>query len=304
MACSMGEFDMDLDSTEFKSYRPSEEQVTSSPEPEPIADTPLRIISHKTLLENIQDLRYAEVKHRTYNPKAEYVKYRKIIVDWMTEVGHEYQLTGTTTEMAVNYLDRILAQSMVQKNHLQLVSLACILVAAKHEEEPDFVPTMEDLNLCTNKAYTVDLIRQMEVLVLRSLNWHLNVVTPLHFLTLYLDQGIVFHDDMVDNGKPQSDKMVNSVTKYALFFTDLCIQEYAFNQYLPSLLAAGIIAASRRAVRVHNVWTTRLKMMTGYGATEVHACYKHIYSHYEACFPSPQDHNISPERIAELEQQL
>ena len=109
------------------------------------------------------------------------------------------------------------------------VSCACV---AKHEEEPDFVPTFDELNQCTNNAYTVGLIRQVEVIVLNSLEWKLNVVTPLHFLNLYLDCGIVFEDDLLDGFKRISPKTVAYVNKYAFFLTDLCLQGKACSHYV------------------------------------------------------------------------
>jgi len=194
-----------------------------------------------------------------------------------------------TTHMAVNYLDRILGQTTVHKTRLQLVSLACILVAAKHEEEPDCVPTIDKLNGYTNFAYSPELVKEMEILVLKCLDWHLNVVIPLHFLNLFNYCNVVFDDDVIDGGKPHSEAIILYTQKYAYFFADLCLQEYTFQQYPPSLLVAGILAAARRAVRIEPVWNANLKVMTGYGAREVHACSKHIFSHYEVSFPNQND---------------
>jgi hypothetical protein len=44
----------------------------------------------------------------------------------------------------------------------------CVLYAAKYEELDDKVPSIEQLNECSNNAYTAALIRQMEVMVLNQ----------------------------------------------------------------------------------------------------------------------------------------
>ena len=50
--------------------------------------------------------------------------------------------------------------------------------------------------------------------------------------------------------RPLISKVPRYFKKYMDFFADLCQQEFAFLQYPPSLLAAAIVAASRRALRV------------------------------------------------------
>lgn len=64
--------------------------------------------------------------------QAKYQKHRRIIVDWMCEVGEEYKLCALTIHNAVRYLDRVLGGGVdVAKNQLQLVAMACVLVASK-----------------------------------------------------------------------------------------------------------------------------------------------------------------------------
>ena len=75
----------------------------------------------------------SEKKHRVYNESAKYLKHRRIIVDWMCEVGEEYKLSALTIHCAVRFLDRILSMLDVAKNRLQLVAMSCILIAAKYE---------------------------------------------------------------------------------------------------------------------------------------------------------------------------
>lgn len=74
-----------------------------------------------------------EKKHRVYNVQAKYLKHRRIIVDWMCEVGEEYKLSALCVHCAVRYLDRILSTLDVAKNQLQLVAMSAILIAAKYE---------------------------------------------------------------------------------------------------------------------------------------------------------------------------
>ena len=128
--------------------------------------------------------------------QAKYLKHRRTIVDWMCEVGEEYHLSALTIHCAVRYLDRLLGEADVPKNQLQLVAMACILVASKYEEAEDVIPTLIELNECSNNAYSLDSIKEMEVCVLRSLNWCLTIINPIHFLHYFLASGIVHENDV------------------------------------------------------------------------------------------------------------
>ena len=86
-------------------------------------------------------------------------------------------------------------------------------------------------------------------------------------------------------GEPLADKVLRYMKKYARFFADLSLQEYAFQQYKPSVMAAAIVAASRQALSVLPAWRPELEDLTLHRADEVTGCFKHLYSHFEANFP-------------------
>ena len=70
-------------------------------------------------------------KQHIFRPKSRYLKYRRILVDWMSEVGEVQHLQTTTVHMAVAFLDRILGTHVESKKRLQLVAMACILIVAR-----------------------------------------------------------------------------------------------------------------------------------------------------------------------------
>ncbi len=64
-----------------------------------------------------------------------------------------------------------------------------------------------------------------------------------------IDQGVLFSDDTIA-AQPLSVKVPRYMRKYMDFFADLCQQEFGFQQYRPTLLAAAIILASRTALKI------------------------------------------------------
>ena len=99
------------------------------------------------------------------------------------------------------------------------------------------------------------------------------------------------------------------VRKYADFFAELCLQEYTFQQYLPSVMGAAVVAASRRAVKIDPIWSDELAQLTGYNERQIFKAYKHLYQYYMVSFPSaPHAHPAPPavlhfELRAQLQQQ-
>ena len=59
---------------------------------------------------------------------------------------------------------------------------------AKYEEAEENVPSVRVLAEYTNNTYQPSMIHQMEIMVLTRLSWSLTVVTPLHFLGLYIEK--------------------------------------------------------------------------------------------------------------------
>lgn len=142
------------------------------------------------------------------------------------------------------------------------------------------IPTLAELNECSNNAYSVDALKEMEVSVLRHLGWCLSLVTPIHFLQFYQARGIVFLADLFEGGPDNRASALKYVKKYADFFAELCLQEYTFQQYLPSVMGAAVIAAARRAVKIDPIWNEELESLTTYNEKQIFKAYRHLYTYY------------------------
>ncbi|CAH9144624.1 unnamed protein product [Cuscuta epithymum] len=109
---------------------------------------------------------------------------RTAAVRWILRVNAHYGFSALTPILAVNYLDRFLSGLTYQEDKpwmIQLSSVACLSLAAKVEEI--HVPLLLDLQV-EDAEYVFDskTLQKMELLVLTTLNWRMNLVTPLSFL--------------------------------------------------------------------------------------------------------------------------
>lgn len=83
---------------------------------------------------------------------------RAILVDWLVEVAEEYKLATETLYLTVNYVDRYLSVKVVPRSQLQLVGVACMLVASKFEEV--YAPAVDEFVYISDNTYTKDEVAE------------------------------------------------------------------------------------------------------------------------------------------------
>lgn len=105
---------------------------------------------------------------------------RAILIDWLIQVQMKFRLLQETMYMTVSIIDRFMQDSCVPKKMLQLVGVTAMFIASKYEEM--YPPEIGDFAFVTNNTYTKHQIRQMEMKILRVLNFSLGRPLPLHFL--------------------------------------------------------------------------------------------------------------------------
>ncbi|KAK9149944.1 hypothetical protein Syun_008253 [Stephania yunnanensis] len=55
---------------------------------------------------------------------------RAILIDWLVEVAEEYRLVPDTLFLTVNYIDRYLSGNVMNRQRLQLLGVACMMIAS------------------------------------------------------------------------------------------------------------------------------------------------------------------------------
>ncbi|KAJ2711513.1 G1/S-specific cyclin-E1 [Coemansia spiralis] len=109
---------------------------------------------------------------------------RPILVDWLMEVAADYRMHRQTLHLAVQFLDRFLANTALQvrPSMLQCYGTACLSLAMKAEEQR--APSLTELTDFSKDAFSRDQLKQAEIDVLVALRWHLAVPTVYEFLCL------------------------------------------------------------------------------------------------------------------------
>lgn len=185
------------------------------------------------------------------------------------------------------------------KDFLQQVALTSIFISAKFCEKDSRGPTAANISTLTRGQYSEQQILDCERYMLLTIDWKLHFATPADILVLFLNQGVVFSNDEIQNCKNPNLKVVQYVRKYAEFFVDLCLQEYEFQKFDSHTLACAIVLASRRAVQFKRSWNEEFEFLLNCQKKDIEACYREIYKFYIASFPSKKENRSKPKTGSE-----
>ncbi|PIA46492.1 hypothetical protein AQUCO_01500202v1 [Aquilegia coerulea] len=113
---------------------------------------------------------------------------RRDAIDWMNKVHSYYSFGPLSAYLSINYFDRFLSNYKLPNGKAwaaQLLALACISLAAKMEESE--VPQSLDLQVGEPRfVFEASTIHRMELLVLSTLKWRMQAVTPFSFIDYFL----------------------------------------------------------------------------------------------------------------------
>merc|ERR1712183_271210 len=184
-------------------------------------------------------------------------KMRSVLVDWLVEVQIQFKLLQETLFLTVNTIDRFLALEgkTLHRSKLQLVGVAAMFLVSKIEEV--YAPAVSDFVYITDNAYDEAEIRQMELRIIRALNFDLCQPIALNFLRRYSKAGDV-------------DVLQHSLAKYTL---EVCLLDYYLVSTSGSLLAAASLCLSLLLLdpsqSLETVWNQTLSFYSGYTPEQV-----------------------------------
>ncbi|KAL2230959.1 G2/mitotic-specific cyclin-1-like [Sesamum indicum] len=187
-------------------------------------------------------------------------KMRAILIDWLIQVHHKFELNPETLYLTVNVVDRYLAAKTTSRRELQLVGLGAMLIASKYEEI--WAPEVNELVSISDRTYTNEQVLAMEKRILAALEWYLTVPTPYIFLARFIKAS-------------QTDSDVENMV---YFLAELGMMNYATLIYCPSMIAASAVYAARCTLNKAPIWNETLKLHTGFSEPQLMDCAKLLVS--------------------------
>ncbi|KAF3447024.1 hypothetical protein FNV43_RR12204 [Rhamnella rubrinervis] len=216
-------------------------------------------------------LRASEAKKRPSTDFMEKVQkdvnasMRAILIDWLVEVAEEYRLVPDTLYLTVNYIDRYLSGNVMNRQRLQLLGVACMMIASKYEEI--CAPQVEEFCYITDNTYFKEEVLQMESAVLNFLKFEMTAPTTKCFLRRFVRaaQGVNEVQSM------QLECLAN-------YLAELSLLEYSMLCYAPSLIAASaIFLANFILLPSKRPWNSTLQHYTHYQPQDLYDCVKDLH---------------------------
>lgn len=195
---------------------------------------------------------------------------RGAAIGWMLKAIGFYGFNAMTAVLAVNYFDRFVTSVCFQKDKPwmgQLAAVACLSIAAKVEENK--VPLLLDLQLQVEESkyvFEAKTIQRMELLVLSTLKWKMNPVTPISFV------------DHIT-------RRFGLITNLHLEFLRRCervilsiITDCRLGHYLPSVIAAATMIHAMKEIGTcdANEYQNQLMIVLRTSMEHVNECHKLI----------------------------
>ncbi|KAK9080837.1 hypothetical protein SSX86_000595 [Deinandra increscens subsp. villosa] len=155
---------------------------------------------------------------------------RQQAVDWIIKVHAHFSFGPLCAYLSINYLDRFLDVYEFPKDKawmMQLLAVACLSLASKMEETE--VPLILDLQVCEARfVFEAKTIQKMELLVLTTLKWRMQTVTPFSFIDAFIGK--------LDCDQSISRSLILRATNLILSL----IHGIDFLEFRPSEIAAGV----------------------------------------------------------------
>ncbi|OIV93714.1 hypothetical protein TanjilG_16565 [Lupinus angustifolius] len=168
---------------------------------------------------------------------------RKQALDWMMKAHAYFGFGPWSIFLSVNYLDRFLSLFELprDKNWIsQLVAVSCLSIAAKIRETK--VPLSARLQVGTPKfVFEAITIQKMELLVLSTLGWKMQALTPCSFIDYFISK-INCEQHQMKSSLLKSVELMLSITK--------CID---FLEFKASEIAAAVAISVTRELEAKEI---------------------------------------------------
>ncbi|CAD8151728.1 unnamed protein product [Paramecium pentaurelia] len=153
-----------------------------------------------------------------------------ILFDWLVEVAHSFHFKRETFYLSRNYVERfLLRQPNVLIAKFQLLGVAAIFIAHKCEEI--YPKTLKDFHRLIQDQYTIQDIEEMEVAILKCLDFRMNPNTPIFWLNYYTklwDEFIIDKELNVQLKERTNESYYRYRELVQLF--DICLIDYRFKK--------------------------------------------------------------------------
>ena len=153
---------------------------------------------------------------------------RSILINWLIEVQDKFNYTEQTLFLCISLIDRYSSFKKILRSEYQLVGIASLFIACKHEEIE--LPNSKDFLFITENAYTKEELFNMEYKILKPINFEILTSTQYDFLLSFCNK-FKFNQNEINFGK---------------YLLNLTLLDYDLLKYSNSIIANSCAILSKK----------------------------------------------------------
>jgi len=208
------------------------------------------------------------------------------MVDWIRTTSDKHQFADTTQFRALFYLDKLCALKHVVSKHLRTTAAVCLYLAAKYNEVDANVPRLA--RFC-GRHLDAGMMIESEVAIVNAFGFQLKAVLPIDFVSHWIgNQRVIFADDLVGDNRASASGLrqcAKSLQRFSVFFLNMAASNHAFWAFSSSTLAAAVLCAARRVLRIAPYWNPKLASVVRHEPRDLAECFNALWTEYARRFP-------------------
>ncbi|CAK7339663.1 unnamed protein product [Dovyalis caffra] len=201
-------------------------------------------------------------------------------IEWILNTRAFYGFRFHTAYLSVTYFDRFVSRRSIDEGKLwaiRLLSVACLSIAAKMEECK--VPALSEFCV-EDYCFENKVIQRMELLVLNTLEWRMNSITPFTYLHYFIKK---------ECGESKQKEIVSRAVEFIVAM----IKEIDLLDHRPSIIAAAAALAASNSQLTIKELELKTNMISSWGSLENGPNYHHDIR--DLCFGVVDGGDLGPE---------
>lgn len=195
-------------------------------------------------------------------------KHRLKLVDWIIEIAQKFDLKEETLFLIINLVDRYLSSTNLEIDKLQLLGCAAMFLGSKYQEI--YPPELRDFVYASGQTCKKEAILNMEIDILKKLNYDLLTVSPLVFYNR-------IYFICANNIRELSSSKYTKLYFTGLYILELSLLEYKMLKYPPSIIASAAMLLARKLQEFNPIWPKPILSSQGFtGSSSINECAKEL----------------------------
>lgn len=218
---------------------------------------------------------------------------RSQMIKWIQHYSKKYNFFLSTVHLAILFLDIYMDAYVLSEkaDHLKFLALIILFLAAKSNETDEQIPSIKELlqlvdlkdqiNIDFDALHNYEpaqvklafkqyakLYASLEYIILEAINFSTVKPTVASFIEIFQIIAVT-ENDLTDIEASNAERMIESFgdlkfhsDDYLNTISQIILLSKEFYEFLPSKIAAAIIATTRKFLGIKTFWNTQLELLT------------------------------------------